>query len=685
MLFNQSLNRSLSLQLFIIITLLTLTVFFLLGLIIVPEIDQKIRDIEQQQRDEKFFQAQLMLDFGNQFSAELDSFVVENHLPELNKFLSPILTYSRARVDAFKNQDISKTEAIRLIKKHVEALNYQLEPYYDDEYKQAMDNHYWLTDDNGQWLFHPQGEPTNISQHHQSSFNTFIESVVNEGQVAKSLPWLGSHLLDTKPVSAVHIKELNLIVGIDFDVDQLPRSPLPAYQALRLTLRKILATASFGENGQVFFFFSDLDYLSSRKNTGLYNTLMELNNPYTGNLYVEDFKKAASQNETIEIIWNHKTDLESYQYPAFARAFYYPKRDVYLVSVSYPEDMDKQPKAIRSYILMGLFLCLLLALFGAWWLSQRIVSPIRKLSNYAQQVGNHSTVGDASKLIPLVLDRQDEVGILAVELNRMVYRLETTITGLDEKVALRTQELEVKNTNLEISLSDKDALLREIHHRVKNNLAVVISFIQLQERRTSDIHLLSVLQSLRSRIFTIELIHNQLYRSDNFSRLNPQKYYSDLLNETWALHNPVNGIQYELQVNIDQQEVEQLLTCGQILNELLSNSLKYAFNNVGLVTIKFSEQDGNIHFFYSDNGCGLSEKACDANSNGVNRGTSLPSSIDLSASDSGLGLILLTHLVKGKLKGELEWESSSEGLRWLIIFPSHDFLVRETADDNEED
>lgn len=668
-----ALSRSLSLQLFTIITLLTLCIFFLLGLTLLPEIDQQIRKMEQQRSDEKFSQAQLMLDFGNQFSTELDLFVVENHLPELSQFLSPALIYSKARVDQVEAEEISKAQAIELIQNYIEELNNQLIPYYEDEDDQAMDNHYWLADDNGQWLFHPQGEPTNLSQHHESSFKTFINSVVTQGPIAQSLPWLGSHMLDTKPVSAVHIKELNLVVGIDFDVDQLPRSPLPAYVALRQTLQQILATASFGENGQVFFFFADLDYLSSKKKNDFYKTLMEMDNPYTGNRYVEDFKDAANQQKAIELLWDHKSDPQSYQYPAFARAFYYPQREVYLVSISYPEDMDKQPKAIRSYILMVMLVCLVLALLGAWWLSQRIVSPIRKLSDYAEKVGNNNAANNASKLAPLVLDRQDEVGILATELNRMVHRLEATITGLDETVAERTQELEVKNTNLEISLSDKDALLKEIHHRVKNNLAVVISFIQLQERRTSDTHMLNVLQALRSRIFTIELIHNQLYRSDNFSRLNPAQYYADLLSETWILHNPSRGIQYELQVDLAQQEVEQLLTCGQILNELLSNSLKYAFKDVGLITIKLSEQAGNIHFSYADNGCGFSNNSTADTDNNIDNknksGTSLPSALDLAASDSGLGLILLTHLVKGKLKGKLQWQSSPQGLSWLIIFP----------------
>lgn len=204
------------------------------------------------------------------------------------------------------------------------------------------------------------------------------------------------------------------------------------------------------------------------------------------------------------------------------------------------------------------------------------------------------------------------------------------------------------------SLQEKTALLKEVHHRVKNNLQVVASILSLQATRAQDRLVVDVLQNTRNRVHSMALLHEILYRSGNLARINFAAYVGDLCRQLLRSFGPVAA-----RVRIDNRigriglPLEQSVPCGLIINELLSNALKHAFSDhrEGLIIVDLQPMDSQtLVLSVTDNGVGLRP--------GVDP-TNTPT----------LGLQLVSNLA-GQLGGRLISNRSDDGgISFQVIFP----------------
>ncbi len=210
---------------------------------------------------------------------------------------------------------------------------------------------------------------------------------------------------------------------------------------------------------------------------------------------------------------------------------------------------------------------------------------------------------------------------------------------------------EKRKYNMEIveSLKEKEVLLKEIHHRVKNNLQVISSILNLQSSFVKDEKTLGILQESRNRIRSMAIIHENLYRTEDFSSINFADYLQNLtanLVATYRIHDQV-----VLQSDLDSIDLilDQAIPCGLLVNELITNSLKYAWKpgEKGTITMELKEKEGYVHLFIGDDGVGLPAKFEEINSD-------------------TLGLQLVVTLVE-QLDGELTVESDN-GTKYLIKF-----------------
>jgi Signal transduction histidine kinase len=127
------------------------------------------------------------------------------------------------------------------------------------------------------------------------------------------------------------------------------------------------------------------------------------------------------------------------------------------------------------------------------------------------------------------------------------------------------------------SLEEKEVLMKEIHHRVKNNLAVIISLIDLQIEDITDDQTLRMLQDLQGRVATMALVHEFLYGSGDLSRINFGQYLQDLVPKLVQSLGGSTPVEVEYRVDPALLPLEIAVPCGLIANELVTNSLKYAF------------------------------------------------------------------------------------------------------------
>lgn len=172
-------------------------------------------------------------------------------------------------------------------------------------------------------------------------------------------------------------------------------------------------------------------------------------------------------------------------------------------------------------------------------------------------------------------------------------------------------DLKKAEARIQASLQEKEAMLREIHHRVKNNLQIVSSMLNLQSLSITDQGTREIFRESQTRVRSMALIHEKLYRSEDFARINMAEYLSGLAASLYMSYTTAPG-QIELQTDLEEIffGVDVAIPCGLIVNELITNSLKYAFPGGRSGTIRVglrSGRDGRVCIQISDDGVGLPE------------------------------------------------------------------------------
>lgn len=160
------------------------------------------------------------------------------------------------------------------------------------------------------------------------------------------------------------------------------------------------------------------------------------------------------------------------------------------------------------------------------------------------------------------------------------------------------------------SLNEKEILLREIHHRVKNNLQIISSLLNLQSHYIKDTETLDVLMESQNRIRTMAIVHEELYRSPNLTNINFKEYLERLLSNLFYSYG-VNGEFIETKFDLEEStiSIDTAIPCGLIVNELVTNSLKYAFpdGEKGKIEVLLRSSHETYTLTISDNGVGLPE------------------------------------------------------------------------------
>lgn len=221
------------------------------------------------------------------------------------------------------------------------------------------------------------------------------------------------------------------------------------------------------------------------------------------------------------------------------------------------------------------------------------------------------------------------------------------VLGVSHDVTTR----KIMETQIEASLKEKEYLLKEIHHRVKNNLQVISSLLSMQARKADDAKVKQVLTESQNRVKSIALVHEKLYQSRSLDRIEYGDYLTKVVMHLFESFN-VNPAQISWKVNAQNVDVniEQAVPCSLILNEMITNSLKYAFpeGRKGEIAISFVLTDGHYTLDYHDNGVGV------------------PPGANLERAGS-LGMQLITGLTR-QLDGKLTIDTTA-GVHYTIIFP----------------
>lgn len=176
---------------------------------------------------------------------------------------------------------------------------------------------------------------------------------------------------------------------------------------------------------------------------------------------------------------------------------------------------------------------------------------------------------------------------------------------LEKAVDLRTQEIaKERDTNA--------VLLKEVHHRVKNNLQIIVSLLNLQSRFITDRNLISIFDQVQNRVRSMSLIHQKMYQSKDLSTVNIAEYIKDLSKNLLETYKVGQQVKLEMNIEVNRFNSDTLTPLGLIINEIISNALKYAFTDgiTGVITVQITERDNGLYrMIIGDDGIGMSLEA----------------------------------------------------------------------------
>lgn len=285
---------------------------------------------------------------------------------------------------------------------------------------------------------------------------------------------------------------------------------------------------------------------------------------------------------------------------------------------------------VETLIAIGISFILMLFLF------RRLLKNIDKLTKTAKKINQ------GNKNIRSNVKDDDDIGTLGKSFDSMIDFFENNIKILDKKVEEKTKEISK-------SLEEKEILLKEIHHRVKNNLALTISLLELQEEEIEDEKTKKVLIDIQERIYTMELLHRKLYESTNLNQISFKNYVIDLVQTIAKTYDKSKKVNITFQIEDIKLDIETALPYGLILNELITNAFKYAFDDEkeARLEIIISKQEKQILLIIKDSGKGFQKdfsKIC----------------------NETLGLRLINMIIKYQLMGDIYYEYEN-GAKFTIL------------------
>ncbi len=210
-----------------------------------------------------------------------------------------------------------------------------------------------------------------------------------------------------------------------------------------------------------------------------------------------------------------------------------------------------------------------------------------------------------------IQQRSNDILDVIMAYARLEFNQKTEVKGegdVFDSIAAGVNMLGEELENSVVTINEKEALLKEVHHRVKNNLQIISSLMNLQASNTDDPVFLALIRECKNRISSMSMIHEMLYQSKNFSSISVEEYIKHLLlsiESSFCLTDA--NVKFDLELQQDLLlETDKMIPIGLILNEVISNSFKHAFPaKTGTIAVSLNKVDNTFTLTVADNGIGL--------------------------------------------------------------------------------
>ena len=513
-----------------------------------------------------------------------------------------------------------------------------------NQLRYGEDDYFFVSDQKNILISHPYLQDKDFSRIKDMHGNLIVPPMVKianaKGEGFTSYWWKKNNndpAIYEKLSYVKAFKPWGWVIGTGVYIDNIDKEIKVRKSALISRLKSILKETKIGKTGYVYIFDSD-GHMIIHPNDKLQGiNFKELKNPETERYIFDDLVDAYKQGyKTLYYLWDSPENKGNYTYKKVSWIEYDPYFDWYICSSGYVKEFRSESTLMRHFIIYTAILTALLITALGLFFSRLILKPVIALSENAKKViGGDLNARYQGKIY------DDETGALAMQHNVMLDTIHEQINTLDHKVQEKTEALS-------ISLEEKEMLLKGMTMNVKNNLFVISDTQLLQAFQNKESSVEEFIETIQNRIQSIAMAHEMLYKSDKSSQFVDIERYTKTLVDSLLNAYIEDKTTYQCTYEIDplQLTLDQTLSCGLIINELVTNTIKHAFQQQDdqlKITLN-SAQEGVAELIVEDKGPGLSKEKAE-----------------------GVGLELVRMSVT-QLEGTLIIDSD-KGLKVTISFP----------------
>lgn len=615
----------------VLINMLLLITIYLsfIFIIFVPNIQNNIMELEENIGEA---QLQKIVQIVKSSSLEMSAYA-ENTLTLHKNELKKLTTTVWNIINMYEKQTYDKNSTKKIQSEVIDLIR---------NLKYNQNDYFFVSDYNNNLISHPYLQNVDFTNVIDAYGNKIVPPMVElakkDGEGFTSYWWKKNNNDNSIYEKISYIKNFNKwkwVVGTGIYLDDIDREILLKKEKLLVRLKAIIQDTRIGETGYVYIFNAN-GKMILHPNKDLEGKLFDkMINPSTNKPIFDDLIKAYKfGDKKLYYLWDNLNDKGNFIYKKISWIEYDPFFDWYICSSGYLDEFYTKSKELRDYMFYAtVIVMILISIIGLYFFKQ-ILNPIINLAQNAQSVidGNLNT-RYTGKI------NNDETGILAKNFNLMIDTIHKQIDTLDLNIQSKTKEL----SN---SLEEKEILLKEVNHRVKNNLNIISSIIGLQSFSNKNIPQDEFIKNIQNRIQSIALAHKILCNTDTHNTINIESYIKllvDSLLNAYIINQSSYICKYDIH-NI-KLSLDQVLSCSLIINELITNIIKYALDKKNnLIEISLSICDNLISLSIKDNGPGFNPSKA-----------------------KGIGIELVEMSIK-QLKGTMNIEIN-KGSKITVIFP----------------